>query len=163
MILRRSLRPDPEDPRPYARGAAAGASLVAVLLAVSLPALADFAIGWHTMDAGGGKSHGERFAVSGTIGQPDAGGLMTGGRFAATGGFWPLPVLEQMPGAPVLRIHRVEPGQITLSWSPATPGWVLQESPDLTPDAWVDAPSGATNPVNLPISHARRFYRLRRP
>ncbi|MCF7674059.1 MAG: hypothetical protein K9N23_01180 [Akkermansiaceae bacterium] len=130
---------------------------------MSLPALADFVIGWHTMDAGGGESHGERFSISGTIGQPDASGLMTGERFAATGGFWPLPVLEQMPGAPVLRIHRVEPGQVTLSWSPATPGWVLQESPSLTPDAWVDVPSDATNPVNVPTSHTRRFYRLRRP
>jgi hypothetical protein len=48
-----------------------------------------------TIDAGGGTSTGGTFAISGTIGQPDAlstggtGGGLTGGTFIVVGGFWP--------------------------------------------------------------------------
>ena len=47
-----------------------------------------FALDWWTVDGGGGTSEGGDFAVSGTIGQPDAGPLMSGGDYAVTGGFW---------------------------------------------------------------------------
>jgi hypothetical protein len=49
-------------------------------------------INWYTIDGGGGTSTGGSFSLSGTIGQPDAGGPMTGGGpggFSLTGGFWP--------------------------------------------------------------------------
>jgi hypothetical protein len=43
---------------------------------------------WSTIDSGGVmRSAGGDFELSGTIGQPDAGG-MAGGDFAITGGFW---------------------------------------------------------------------------
>ncbi|MFN0138315.1 MAG: hypothetical protein ACKVS9_19605 [Phycisphaerae bacterium] len=43
---------------------------------------------WHTIDGGGEMfSTGGAFSVGGTIGQPDA-GVMTGGVFELTGGFW---------------------------------------------------------------------------
>jgi hypothetical protein len=46
-----------------------------------------------TVDGGGGTSTsgGGSFALSGTIGQPDAasGGPLSGGTFAVIGGFWP--------------------------------------------------------------------------
>lgn len=48
------------------------------------------AIPWYTIDGGGVmRSTGSDgvFALSGTIGQPDA-GAMTGGDFKLTGGFW---------------------------------------------------------------------------
>jgi hypothetical protein len=47
-----------------------------------------FSIPWHTIDCGGGTSSGADFTLSGTIGQHDAGGSMTGGAFTLTGGFW---------------------------------------------------------------------------
>ena len=40
-----------------------------------------------TVDGGGTRSTGGAFAVTGTIGQPDA-GVLTGGTFALLGGFW---------------------------------------------------------------------------
>ena len=53
----------------------------------------DFKVPWHTIDGGGiQNSAGGGFALSGTIGQPDAGplaGPMTGGGFSLVGGFWP--------------------------------------------------------------------------
>ncbi len=62
---------------------------VILTLAFAPAALAqDFEISWHTIDGGGEMfSNGGNFELSGTIGQPDA-GVMTGGDFALTGGFW---------------------------------------------------------------------------
>ncbi len=49
-----------------------------------------FDLSWHTTDGGGGSSAGGPYALSGTIGQHDA-GKMSGGSFAVTGGFWAVP------------------------------------------------------------------------
>ncbi len=60
-----------------------------------------FAIDHYTIDNGGGTSTGGVFAVSGTIGQPDADPLQpsTGGVFAFTGGFWPIANVAAPPDA----------------------------------------------------------------
>lgn len=44
-------------------------------------------IPWYSIDAGGGTSMGGAFALSGTIGQPDA-AFLAGGVFFLTGGLW---------------------------------------------------------------------------
>jgi hypothetical protein len=49
-----------------------------------------YTLSWWTVDNGGGTSNGGAYALSGTIGQPDAGGLLSGGQFGVQGGFWPL-------------------------------------------------------------------------
>ena len=56
-----------------------------------LPALAQFAIPWHTLDGGGGTSTGGVFRVNGTTGQPDAGSPAHAGGYTLVGGFWALP------------------------------------------------------------------------
>jgi hypothetical protein len=88
---------------------------------------------------------------------------MTGGNYSLTGGFWALPTPVQTPGAPMLRIVRAGAGLATISWSPSTPGFVLQQSDSLTPPNWSDAPSGAANPATVPATLPSKFYRLRRP
>lgn len=136
------------------------AGLFATLVAfATLPAVAQYAINWYTIDGGGGTSSGGVYEVSGTIGQPDAGPVMTGGDFALTGGFWALHAI-QTPGAPFLRIQPAGPGQATVSWAPDDPGWVLQESLTLEPPAWTNAPSGSTNPITVPATPPVKFYRL---
>lgn len=51
-----------------------------------------------------------------------------------------------------------------LLWTPPTFGWVLQTSPDHAPAAWSNAPSGALNPVLIPLTNApKTFYRLGGP
>lgn len=56
---------------------------------------AQLEISWHTIDGGGVTiSTGGDFELSGTIGQPDAGPVMTNGGFELTGGFW----FETPPG-----------------------------------------------------------------
>ncbi len=54
-------------------------------------------------------------------------------------------------------------GQATLSWTPTTPGFALQETLTLAPVSWSNSPSGATNPITLPISGQTKFFRLFKP
>jgi len=131
---------------------------------LALPATAQsYSIDWHTIDGGGGTSTGGVFSVSGTIGQPDAGGPMTNGLYSLTGGFWALPTAIQVVGAPALTIASAAPGQATLSWTPKTPGFVLQETWSLSPANWTNSQSGATNPTTVPALLPAKFYRLFKP
>lgn len=122
-----------------------------------------YSMDWHTIDGGGGTSTGGVFSVSGTIGQHDAGTTMTGGEFAVTGGFWALPVAVQVTNGPVLTISPAAPGFATVSWTPATPGFMLQENLTLASTGWTNSLSGATNPVVVPATLPTRFYRLNKP
>ena len=66
--------------------------ILTLALALAPAALAqDYDIDWYTIDGGGGTSIGDVFELSGTIGQPDAGVVMTAGDFSLTGGFWIAP------------------------------------------------------------------------
>ena len=83
--------------------------LINVLLAVSLGPSVDAEeedeqargivsseIPFFSIDGGGAiASSGGQFELAGTVGQPEAGGIMSGGEFELTTGFWAiLPVLE---------------------------------------------------------------------
>jgi hypothetical protein len=134
-----------------------------VCFSVALPIVAQYSIDWNTIDGGGGTSTNGVYSVSGTIGQPDAGGPMTNGQYSVTGGFWALPTAVQVVGAPTLTITRGSPGFALISWTPDTPGYVLQEKPTLSSTSWTNSPSGATNSVVVPATVPTRFYRLFKP
>jgi hypothetical protein len=60
-----------------------------LLLAVSAFAASGYDLSWWTVDGGGGTSTGSNgYTLNGTIGQPDAGTLSSGGVYTLTGGFW---------------------------------------------------------------------------
>src|ERR1035441_5035016 len=46
-----------------------------------------YTVDWYKVSGGGGTSTGGVFSVSGTIGQPDASSVLTGGNYSVTGGF----------------------------------------------------------------------------
>jgi hypothetical protein len=46
-----------------------------------------YSLDWWTVDGGGGTSAGGDYALSGTLGQPDA-GASSGGMYILNGGFW---------------------------------------------------------------------------
>lgn len=119
-----------------------------------------YSVHWSTVDGGGGNSTGGVYAVTGTIGQPDAGPTMTNGQYAVAGGFWALPQAVQTPGSPLLSITAAGPGFATIFWEPNTPGFVLQETVSLAPTNWVNSASGTNNPVVVPATTPTRFYRL---
>ena len=65
-----------------------------LLAAVPTASLAQYDLGWYTIDGGGTMwSTGGSFELGGTIGQPDAQTppVMTGGDFELVGGFWAVP------------------------------------------------------------------------
>jgi len=88
---------------------------------------------------------------------------MTNGQYSVTGGFWALPTAVQVTNAPMLTIAPAGAGQATIAWTPATPGFVLQETWVLSPANWTNSPSGATNPVVVPVTLPTKFYRLFKP
>lgn len=135
---------------------------VGVVFVTSIGLAQTYTINWSTVDGGGGTSTGGVYSVSGTIGQSDA-GVLTNGIYSVTGGFWPLPTIIQIPGAPTLSIVAGAAGQATISWSPNTAGFVLQESTLLSPANWTNALSGATNPIVVPTTVPTKFYRLFKP
>jgi len=60
---------------------------IALLGVVSASALGVYGLDWWTVDGGGGTSTGGSYALSGTIGQPNA-GVLAGGGYTLAGGFW---------------------------------------------------------------------------
>src|SRR5262245_31978122 len=109
--------------------------LAGTLLVATTASAQSFAIDWHTV-GGGGTSTGATFAVTGTIGQSDAGSQpMTGGNFSLTGGFWSL-FAVQTPGAPVLKIMLTSTNSAIVSWPSPSTGFVLQQSTELNAVNW---------------------------
>ena len=140
------------------RHSALGIGLIASLTASA--SAQNYSIDWFTIDGGGGTSTGGSYSLSGTIGQPDA-GVMSGGNYSLTGGFWSIQAVDA-PGFPRLLIAPAG-DNVIISWTPGTPGFVLQGNGSLATVSWVDTPSGSTNPISVPASAAARFYRLRKP
>ena len=93
-----------------------------------------YSIDWYKVSGGGGTSTGGQYSLSGTIGQHDASGAMSGGNYSVTGGFWSL-FAVQTPGAPLLIITRVG-NQAIVSWDSSVTGWTLQTNNNLSTGTW---------------------------
>jgi hypothetical protein len=121
-----------------------------------------YSVNWHKVSGGGGTSSNGQYAVSGTIGQHDAGGPMTGGNYSVTGGFWALYAV-QTPGAPLLTITYIG-NQAIVSWDSSVTGWTLQTNNDLSTGVWGNylglvVNNNATN--SPPTGNV--FFRLKHP
>jgi hypothetical protein len=125
-----------------------------------------YSLDWSTIDGGGGTSTGGVYAVTGTIGQPDA-GAMSGGNFTLQGGFWGLISAVQTPGAPQLWVARTTTNTVVVWWPVSEVNWQLQSATNLSDSpSWTDIPPPyTTNAANCyrvePVTAAKRFYRLR--
>lgn len=125
----------------------------------------NYAIDWFTVDGGGGTSSGGGYVLSGTIGQPDAGGPMTAGSYSLTGGFWSLLTVIQTPGTPMLTITLTSTNTAVVAWPSSSAGFVLQQNANLAIANWT-APSEPVNDngtnrfiiVSPPAGN--QFYRL---
>jgi hypothetical protein len=118
-----------------------------------------YSMEWWTVDGGGGRSVGGGYSLEGTIGQADAGQALRGGPYELRGGFWPgLAVVGPEP-TPALLIQFLG-ADLILSWTPATAGYVLEMTEDLSSLSWEPAPDG--NPVLITAEGGMRFYRLRK-
>jgi hypothetical protein len=120
-----------------------------------------YSIDWYKISGGGGTSSNGQYAVSGTIGQHDAGGPMTGGNYSVTGGFWSL-FAVQTPGAPLLTIT-YSGNQAIVSWSPSITGWTLQTNGNLGTTNWVNYGGVINNSVTISPLTGNLFFRLNHP
>jgi hypothetical protein len=125
-----------------------------------------YSIDWFAIGGGGGTSTGGVFAVSGTLGQPDANSQpMTNGNFSLTGGFWSI-FAVQAPGGPLLSVER-QGADVRVFWPLPATGFVLDQSLTST-GVWsqVSFPY-ATNAtdisISMPTPTGNKFYRLRKP
>ena len=72
------------------RNVSARLAVLAILCSTALASAQDFDLSWFTIDGGGEMfTTGGVFELSGTIGQPESGVVMSGGVFEMSGGFWP--------------------------------------------------------------------------
>jgi len=125
-----------------------------------------YSIDWSKVAGGGGTSSNSQYTVSGTIGQHDAGGPMTGGNYSLTGGFWALISVVQSPGAPSLYINHTG-NTVTVYWQ-AVSGWTLYQNGSLANTSgwalntsWTN--SNGTNSLSLPSPTGNLFFRLSHP
>jgi hypothetical protein len=125
-----------------------------------------YSIDWYKIAGGGGTSTGGVYFVSGTIGQHDAGGPMTGGNYSLTGGFWALISVVQTPGAPLLTITH-SGNSVTVSWPSPSAGWTLQQNSDLTTTSWSTSGSisddGTNKSITITSPTGNLFFQLRNP
>lgn len=140
-----------------------------LLLGLMMPLLAsaqNYSIDWYKVAGGGGTSSNGQYSVSGTIGQHDAGGSMTGGNYSLTGGFWSLISVAQTPGAPTLYISH-SGNSMTVYWQNVS-GWNLQQNSNLANSVGWSAnsswtTSNGTNYLNLISPTGNLFFRLNQP
>jgi hypothetical protein len=140
--------------------------LVAVA-GIALSANAQYSINWYKIAGGGGTSSNGSYSVSGTIGQPDASGAMTGGQYAVTGGFWSLIAVVQTANLPELSITR-SGNSVIVSW-PDTGNYNLQQTSTLAnSNSWTlngntVTTSGGTNSITITPPTGNVFFRLQNP
>lgn len=122
--------------------------------------------------AGGGglNSTGGVYAVSGTIGQHDASGPLSGGPYTLVGGFWALPGVVQTPGAPLLSVEQLAGNNVRVYWPLPSTGFVLDQATSLVSPPATNAWSQVAFPYQTNATHisitaaalANRYYRLRK-
>ena len=135
------------------------------LFGLLIPAIGfaqSYTIDWYKVSGGGGTSTGSVYSISGTIGQQDAGGPLTGGSYSFTGGFWALYAV-QVPGAPLLTIT-YSSNQAIVSWPSSVTGWTLQTNANLSIGNWVAYGGTILNNIvtNSPPM-GNLFFRLTHP
>ena len=125
----------------------------------------NYSIDWYKIAGGGGTSTGRTYQVSGTIGQSDACGAMSGGNYSLTGGFWSLISMVQAPGVPNLSI--AHSGNSVIVFWPNTGSYPLQQNANLAPANWVtsgytNSTSNGTNSITLTPLVGNLSFRLKR-
>ena len=141
-----------------------------LLFSLLLPAVGfaqSYSIDWYKIAGGGGTSTNEQYSVSGTIGQPDASGALTGGNYSVTGGFWSLIQVVQTAGAPNLTVTHSDTSVI-VSW-PNTGSYTLHQNSNLangsgwTTSGYSITTANGTNSITITPPTGNLFFRLSNP
>jgi hypothetical protein len=130
-----------------------------ILLVASVTRAQNYSINWYKVAGGGGGSSGGAYSVTGTVGQPDAGG-MANAPYTLEGGFWGI---LSMP-RPQLRIW-IQGSNVIVAWPVTVVACQLQETSGLTAPAWsnvsqMPAVVGTEYRVTLPLAGFQQYFRL---
>ncbi len=141
--------------------------LIILALAVLSARAQSYSVDWYKIAGGGGTSTGGLYSVSGTIGQPDASGAMTGGNYSLTGGFWSLINVVQTTGAPTLSITH-SGNSVIVSWPTPSASWTLQQNGNLAGGSWATSgylvsTNGGINSITITSPAGNLFFRLSNP
>ena len=126
-----------------------------------------YTVDWYKIAGGGGTSTGATYQVTGTIGQPDASGAMSGGPYSVTGGFWSLINVVQTAGLPNLVISH-SGNSVTVSW-PSTGSYTLHQNSNLAKGSgWTNSghsitTANGTNSITITPPMGNLFFRLAMP
>jgi hypothetical protein len=125
-----------------------------------------YTIDWYKIAGGGGTSTGSTYQVTGTLGQPDASGAMSGGNYSLTGGFWSLISVVQTAGLPSLVITH-SGNNVMVSWLD-TGSYTLQQNNNLAGGSWTTSgysinTANGTNSVTITPPTGNLFFRLSQP
>jgi hypothetical protein len=126
-----------------------------------------YSVGWHKVSGGGGTSTNSQYAVTGTIGQPDASMAMTNGQYSVTGGYWSLINVVQTAGLPNLVIAYAG-SSVIVSW-PNTGSYTLQQNVEIgavngwTTSGYSITTANGTNSITLNSPTGNLFFRLSKP
>ena len=142
-----------------------------LLFSLLLPAIGfgqQYSIDWYKIAGGGGTSTGGTYAVSGTIGQHDAGGPMLGGNYSLTGGFWALISVVHTPGVPNLTVTFVNPNSVKVSWPNTGSYTLLQNNNPAATASWTTSgysitTANGTNSITITPPTGNLFFRLHNP
>jgi hypothetical protein len=143
-------------------------ALLAFLALTIFARAQSYSIDWYKVAGGGGTSTGATYQVTGTVGQPDASGAMSGGPYSVTGGFWSLIAVVQTAGAPALTITHSGDG-VTVSWPLGSGGYALQQNSSVANPAGWSAYGGTVSTNNgvcsitLTAPTGTLFFRLKAP
>jgi len=141
--------------------------IIICLMSAASALAQSYSIDWYKISGGGGTSSNGQYTVSGTIGQHDAGGPMTGGSYSLTGGFWSLLSVVQTAGSPTLRIFLTTTNTAVVAWPAPSTGFALQVNTNLGTTNWAStgAPAvvGSENQVIIAPPVGRQFFRLVHP
>lgn len=124
-----------------------------------------YSIDWYKIAGGGGTSSNGQYSVSGTIGQADAGGPLTGGNFSLTGGFWSIFSVVQTVGSPQLFIFTTATNTAVIYWAGPSSGFTLQQDSSLGKSNWVNSAAtiisaNGTNQVIVTPRPGNNLFRL---
>ena len=124
-----------------------------------------YAVDWFKISGGSGTSSTGQYAVTGTIGQPDAVGAMIGGSYSVTGGFWSLVSVVQTAGLPNLTLTH-SGASIIISW-PDSGSYTLQQNTKLSSaSGWATSgyavsTANGTNSITISSPSGNLFFRLK--
>ena len=139
-------------------------ALLAILALTTSARAQSYSVDWSKIAGGGGSSTGGVYSVSGTIGQPDASGELSGGQYSVVGGFWSF-IAVPTPGAPPLTIRGTTTNAVLVTWPSPSPGYALQQNSDINTTNWLPvlpAPvdNGTNKTVIITPASGRKFFRL---